>query len=100
SDDEEVFAAREEMDEDIPPNDEEAQSPPPNKEQPEPSHAQESDSDSSSPKLKKYDNILPLTERKLEKHEEAVVSYADLKASIEGYYEENVDHRDHTNKHV
>ncbi|GJW82716.1 hypothetical protein Tco_0155861 [Tanacetum coccineum] len=67
--------------------------------------AQESSSDSSCPEaLKKYDNILPLTERQLvkylqklsqaiygrlstdfwDKHEEAVVSYADLGASIEG----------------
>ncbi|GKD74855.1 hypothetical protein Tco_1333137 [Tanacetum coccineum] len=99
SDNEEVFMAGEEMDEDIPLTDEEAQSPTPNKEQPEPSHAQESDSDSSSPKLKKYDNILPLTERQLwENHEKATVSYADLKASIEGYYEENVDHKDQTDK--
>ncbi|GKE36485.1 hypothetical protein Tco_1459890 [Tanacetum coccineum] len=30
------------------------------------------------------------------KHEEAAVSYADLMASIEGYYKENVDHRDQT----
>ncbi|GKC79052.1 hypothetical protein Tco_1129826 [Tanacetum coccineum] len=64
----------------------------------------------------KYDNILPLTERQLvkylrkvsrvlfnkiikdqwEKHEEAAVSYDDLRASIEGYYEENVDHRSQT----
>ncbi|GJW89021.1 hypothetical protein Tco_0164361 [Tanacetum coccineum] len=46
SDNEEVFAAREEIDEYIPPTDESA-------------------SDSSSPKLKKYDNIMPLTERQL-----------------------------------
>ncbi|GKB84301.1 hypothetical protein Tco_0956573 [Tanacetum coccineum] len=63
SDNEEVFVAGEEMDEDSPPTDEEVQSPPLNKEQSEPSHAQESDSDSSSPELKKYDNILPLTKR-------------------------------------
>ncbi|GKB83919.1 hypothetical protein Tco_0950814 [Tanacetum coccineum] len=120
SDNEEVFTAGEEMDEDIPLTNEEAQSPAPNKEQPEPSHAQESDSDSSSPELKKYNNILPLTERQLvkylrkvsrvlfntitedqwEKHKEATVSCADLKASIEGYYEENVDHRDQTDKLV
>nr|GEV95918.1 hypothetical protein [Tanacetum cinerariifolium] len=77
---------------------------------PEPSPAQEtqeSDFDSSSLDLKKYDNILPLTEIQLvkylrkvsqvlfnrltegqwEKHKESTVSYADLKASIEGYYE-------------
>ncbi|GJW46228.1 hypothetical protein Tco_0077874 [Tanacetum coccineum] len=109
------------MDADIPPIDEEAQSPPPNKEQSESSHAQESDSDSSCPDaLKKYDNFLPLTERQLVKylrkvskvlygritedqwaqHEEAAISYADLRASIEGYYKENVDHRDQTDKLV
>ncbi|GJX68396.1 hypothetical protein Tco_0304123, partial [Tanacetum coccineum] len=106
--------------EDISPTDEEAYSLPPNKEQPKPSHAQESDSDSSSPELKKYDNILPLTKRQLvkylrkvsqvlfnritkyqwEKHKEAAVSYADLRPSIEGYYEENVDHVYQTDKLV
>ncbi|GJS45794.1 hypothetical protein Tco_0595915 [Tanacetum coccineum] len=106
--------------EDISPTDEEAYSLPPNKEQPKPSHAQESDSDSSSPELKKYDNILPLTKRQLvkylrkvsqvlfnritkyqwEKHKEAAVSYADLRPSIEGYYEENVDHVYQTNNLV
>ncbi|GKF63576.1 hypothetical protein Tco_0187024, partial [Tanacetum coccineum] len=68
SDDEEVFAAREEMDEDIPPNDEEVHSPPPHTNKPESSHAQESDYESSSPALKKYDNILPLTKRQLVKY--------------------------------
>ncbi|GKD93457.1 hypothetical protein Tco_1373294 [Tanacetum coccineum] len=59
------------------------------------------DFDSSCPDaLKKYDNILPLTERQLAQHEEVAVSYADLRASIEGYYEENVDHRDQTDKLV
>nr|GEV01146.1 hypothetical protein [Tanacetum cinerariifolium] len=98
SDNEEVFAAGEDMDKDIPPTDKEAQSRPPNKEQPEPFHAQELEFDSSSPKLKKYDNILPLTKRQL--HEEDAVSYADLRASIEGYNEENVDHKDQTDKLV
>ncbi|GJY85369.1 hypothetical protein Tco_0499395 [Tanacetum coccineum] len=32
--------------------------------------------------------------------EEVVVSYADLRASIKGYYDENVDHRDQTDKLV
>ncbi|GKE19782.1 hypothetical protein Tco_1431294 [Tanacetum coccineum] len=44
--------------------------------------AQESDDDV--PDLKKFDNILPLTERQL--------------ATIEGYYEENIDHMEQTNK--
>ncbi|GJU98140.1 retrovirus-related pol polyprotein from transposon TNT 1-94 [Tanacetum coccineum] len=37
----------------------------PKQDQPKPSHVQESASDSSSPDLKKFDNILPLTERQL-----------------------------------
>nr|GEV93015.1 hypothetical protein [Tanacetum cinerariifolium] len=69
SDDEEVFAAEEEMDKDIPPTNEEAQFLPPNTDKPESSHAQEtneSDSNSSCPDaLRKYNNILPLTERQL-----------------------------------
>ncbi|GJR85005.1 hypothetical protein Tco_0209016 [Tanacetum coccineum] len=72
SDVDDVLEAGEEIDEDIPPTDEEAQSPPPNQEQPESSHTHEtdeSDSDSSCPDvLKKYDNILPLTKRKLVKY--------------------------------
>nr|GEW27607.1 retrovirus-related Pol polyprotein from transposon TNT 1-94 [Tanacetum cinerariifolium] len=70
------------------------------------------------PDLKKFDNILPLTERQLVKylrkvcrvlfnkltevrwvqHEEAVVSYADLKAGIEGYYEENINQSEKNDK--
>ncbi|GJW80237.1 hypothetical protein Tco_0144212 [Tanacetum coccineum] len=68
----------------------------------------------------KFDNILPLTERQLikylskvsrvlfsriaerqwEHHEEAAVSYTDLKASIKQYYDENIAHRDQTDKLV
>ncbi|GJW74944.1 hypothetical protein Tco_0134314 [Tanacetum coccineum] len=88
--------------------------------QPEPSHVQESACDSSSLDLKRFDNTLPLTERQLikylrkvsrvlfnriakkqwEHHEEAVVSYADIKASIDQYYDENIAHRDQTDKLV
>ncbi|GJY87629.1 hypothetical protein Tco_0502257 [Tanacetum coccineum] len=88
--------------------------------QPDPSHVQESSSDSSSLDLKKFDNIFPLTERQLikylrkmsivlfnriiekqwEQHEEAAVSYADLKASIDQYYDENIAHKDQTDKLV
>ncbi|GKA74169.1 hypothetical protein Tco_0780471 [Tanacetum coccineum] len=50
--------------------------------------------------LKKYDNTLPLTERQLEKHEEAAVNYANLKASIDEYYDENIAHRYQTDKLV
>ncbi|GKA09333.1 hypothetical protein Tco_0688664 [Tanacetum coccineum] len=42
------------------------------------------------PDLKKFDNILPLTERQLVKYLR--------KAAIEGYYEENIDRREQTNK--
>nr|GEZ41421.1 hypothetical protein [Tanacetum cinerariifolium] len=74
-------------------DEEEHQSLSPNKDKPKPSHilaTQVSDSDSSSLDLKKYDNILPFTKRQLVKYLR--------KASIEGYYEENVDHREQTNK--
>nr|GEU61614.1 hypothetical protein [Tanacetum cinerariifolium] len=36
----------------------------------------------------------------IEKHEEATVNYANLKASIDEYYDENTAHRDQTNKLV
>ncbi|GJZ52767.1 hypothetical protein Tco_0607652 [Tanacetum coccineum] len=62
SDEEEVLAAGEDMDED-PQVAEEVRTLSPKQDQPEPSHVQESTSDSSSPDLKKFDNILPLTER-------------------------------------
>ncbi|GJU88703.1 hypothetical protein Tco_1301126 [Tanacetum coccineum] len=94
-----LLAAGDDMDED-PRDDKEVRTPLPKQAQPEPSHVQESASDLSSPDLKKFDNILPLTERQLirylrkmskvlfnritkkqwEQHEEAKVSYADLKA--------------------
>ncbi|GKF06350.1 hypothetical protein Tco_0037018, partial [Tanacetum coccineum] len=75
SDEEEVFATGDDMEEENQADEEEHQSPSPNKDKPKPSHTpatQESNSDSSSPDLKKFDNTLPLTERKL------------IKASIEG----------------
>ncbi|GJS70485.1 hypothetical protein Tco_0703326 [Tanacetum coccineum] len=76
-------------------------SPPPNQEQPGSSHAKEQSDKSYSDSsylvsLKKYDNIFPLTERQL--HKEVATSYADLKASVKGYYDENVDHWDQTDK--
>nr|GEV41700.1 hypothetical protein [Tanacetum cinerariifolium] len=119
SDDEEVFAAREYMDEDTQANTE-VQSPPPNTDKPESSPVQETDESTfdSSLDLKKFDNILPLTKRQQVKylkkvsrilfnrlteaqwaqHKEVVVSYANLKAAIEGYYEENINHKEQTNK--
>ncbi|GJS01063.1 hypothetical protein Tco_0317571 [Tanacetum coccineum] len=41
-----------------------------------------------------------ITEKQWEQHEEAAVSYADLKASINQYYDENIAHRDQTEKLV
>nr|GEY53630.1 retrovirus-related Pol polyprotein from transposon TNT 1-94 [Tanacetum cinerariifolium] len=107
----EVFETRDEMDEDIHHTDEEeTQSPSPNKDQLESSHIQDTelDSDSSCLKaLKRYDNILPLIERQLvqylqkvyrvlynriikdhwEKHKEAAILYADLKSEIKGCHD-------------
>ncbi|GJV95328.1 hypothetical protein Tco_1546905 [Tanacetum coccineum] len=105
SDKDDVLEDGEEMDDDIPPTKEEAQSPPLNQKQPESSHAQEQfDESDSEPSclavLKKYDNILPLTERQLDRHEEVAASYVDLRAYIEDYYDENVDHKDQTKKLV
>ncbi|GKE47626.1 hypothetical protein Tco_1478884, partial [Tanacetum coccineum] len=84
-------------------------------------YTEASDSNSSSNDLlKKYDNTLPLTKRKLvkylrkvstvlfniitedswEKHKEAAVNYANLKASIDDYYDENIAHIDQIDKLV
>nr|GEZ22629.1 copia protein [Tanacetum cinerariifolium] len=71
-DKEEVIAAGEDMDEDSQVA-EEVGTPPPKQDRPEPSH---------------------------EQHKESAVSYADLKASIEQYYDENIPHRDQTDKLV
>nr|GEV25597.1 hypothetical protein [Tanacetum cinerariifolium] len=94
-DEEEVFAAGDDMEEETQTDEEEHQSPSPNKDKPEPSHSsatQESDFDSSSADHKKIDNILPLIERQLIKYLR--------KASVEGYYEENIVHRYQTGKLV
>ncbi|GJZ41864.1 hypothetical protein Tco_0588750 [Tanacetum coccineum] len=72
SDKEEVLAAGDDMDED-PQDDAEVRTLSPDPTQPEPSH---------------------------EQHEEAAISYADLKASIDQYYDENIAHRDQTDKLV
>nr|GEV41472.1 hypothetical protein [Tanacetum cinerariifolium] len=52
--------------------------------------------------LKKMSRVLfsRITETQWEQHEEGAVSYADLKASIEEYYDENVAHRDQSDKMV
>nr|GEW77528.1 hypothetical protein [Tanacetum cinerariifolium]GEX40662.1 hypothetical protein [Tanacetum cinerariifolium] len=89
SDEEEVIAAGDDMEEETQADEVEHQSPSLNKDKLKPSHTlatQESDSDSSIPDLKKFDNTLPLTERQLIKY---------LR-----YYEENINHREQTDKLV
>ncbi|GJV53756.1 hypothetical protein Tco_1449497 [Tanacetum coccineum] len=84
SDDEEVFEAEEDMEEDTQAEEEQHQSPPPNTDKSKPypdQETQESESDTSSPELKKYDNILPLTERQLVK-----------------YLRKNLDHKEQSDK--
>ncbi|GJW89917.1 retrovirus-related pol polyprotein from transposon TNT 1-94 [Tanacetum coccineum] len=100
------------------------QSPPPQSDKPQSSyapHTEASDTDSlCNDILMKYDNILPLTERQLvkclmkmsnalfamitednwEKHKDVAVNYVNLKASIDDYYDENIAHRDQTDKLV
>ncbi|GJR88239.1 hypothetical protein Tco_0212250 [Tanacetum coccineum] len=61
SDEEDVLAAGDDMDEDHQ-DDKEVRTPSPKQDQLEPSHVQESASNSSSPDLKRFDNILSLTE--------------------------------------
>ncbi|GKF17202.1 hypothetical protein Tco_0062120, partial [Tanacetum coccineum] len=97
---------------------------PPQADKPQSSHApstEASDTDSYSDDiLRKYDNTLPLTEHQLvkylrkmskalftrisednwEKHEEDAINYADLKSSIDDYYDENISHQDQTDKLV
>ncbi|GJS02550.1 hypothetical protein Tco_0319058 [Tanacetum coccineum] len=46
----------------------------------------------------KHQTLTPLDY--LKKHEETVVHYANLKASTDEYYDENIAHRDQTNKLV
>ncbi|GKA01001.1 hypothetical protein Tco_0673666 [Tanacetum coccineum] len=93
SDKEEVLAAGEDMDED-PQVAEEVRTPSPKQDQPEPSHVQESTSDSSSPDLKKFDNIIPLTERQLIKY------LRKMSRVLFKYYDKNVAHIDQTDKLV
>ncbi|GKC08794.1 hypothetical protein Tco_1000404 [Tanacetum coccineum] len=66
------------------------QSPSPNKDQLESfkdkkTDASDSESSSCSETFKPFNNYMPLTERQLEKHEEAAASYADLKWSIDDF---------------
>nr|GEW52868.1 hypothetical protein [Tanacetum cinerariifolium] len=77
--DDNVFEARDEINEDIQQvaDEEETQSPEPSKE---PS------------------TEIPIEEH--EKYEEATNSYADLRTIVEDYYKENVDHKSHTDKLV
>ncbi|GJZ06858.1 hypothetical protein Tco_0540651 [Tanacetum coccineum] len=125
--DEDILGAGEEMDEKPQAagiTETHHQSPPPKADKPQSSHAtstEASDTNTSSDDiLMKYDNTLPLTERQLvkylrkiskalffrisednwEKHEEVAVNYANLKASIDDYYDKNIAHRDQSDKLV
>ncbi|GKE30160.1 hypothetical protein Tco_1445544, partial [Tanacetum coccineum] len=105
--DKDILGAGEEMDEEPPVAGiakTHHQSPPPQTNKPQSSHdpsTEASNTDSSSDDiLRKYDNTLPLTKRQLEKHEEVAVNYADLKESIDDYYDENIAHQDQTDKLV
>ncbi|GJW91639.1 hypothetical protein Tco_0169192 [Tanacetum coccineum] len=119
-----ILGAGDEIDEDSQTTALQHQSSPPQANKPQSSHAldtEASDTHSSSEDLlTKYDNTFPLTEQQLvkylrkvpstlfpriiedhwEKHEEAAVYYANLKASIDDYYNENITHKDHTDKLV
>nr|GEV05857.1 hypothetical protein [Tanacetum cinerariifolium] len=80
SDDEEVFVVGEDMDVDT--------------------HADEEEYQQLVKYLRKVSKVLfkRITEEEWAQHIEAAVSYADLIASIIGYYEKNVDHKEKTNK--
>ncbi|GJU45601.1 hypothetical protein Tco_1202867 [Tanacetum coccineum] len=86
--DEEVLDVGDDMDED-PQDDKEVRTPSPKQDQPE-------------PYLRKISRVhfKRITKKQWEQHEEAAVSYADLKASVDQYYDENIAHRDQTDKIV
>ncbi|GJX48333.1 hypothetical protein Tco_0273523 [Tanacetum coccineum] len=90
SDKEEVLAAGDDMDE-VPKDDAEVRTPSPDPTQPEPSHVQKSASDS-------FSQSFSIELLRNNGNREATVSYADLKASIDRYYDENIAHKDQTNK--
>ncbi|GJR06308.1 hypothetical protein Tco_0529292 [Tanacetum coccineum] len=94
SDEEEVLVVGDDMDED-PQDDKEVRTPSPKQDQPELSYVQESASDSSSPDLEKFNNILPLTEWQLNKYLRKM-----SRASVDQYYDKNIAHRDQTDKLV
>ncbi|GJU43169.1 hypothetical protein Tco_1200435 [Tanacetum coccineum] len=84
SDEEEVLAAGDDMDED-PQDDKEVRTPLPKQDQPKPSHQLIK-------YLRKMSRVLfkRITEKQWEQHEEASVSYADLNAFVDQYYDENI----------
>ncbi|GJY19883.1 hypothetical protein Tco_0392449 [Tanacetum coccineum] len=94
---EDILGAGEEMDEDHQAATIQHQYSPPQADKPQSSHAPSTralDTDSSC--------ILfhSLNANCWEKHQEATVNYANLKASIDEYYDENIAHRDQTDKLV
>ncbi|GKF23423.1 hypothetical protein Tco_0075745, partial [Tanacetum coccineum] len=99
---EDILGAGEEMDEDphaASITETHHQSYPAQADKPQSSHAPSTealDTDSSCDDiLKKYNNTLPLTKCQL-----TTVNYTNLKSSVDEYYDENIAHRDQTNKLV
>nr|GEV85345.1 hypothetical protein [Tanacetum cinerariifolium] len=82
SDEEEVLAARDDMEEDT--------------------QADEKEDQQLIKYLRKVSRVLfiRITKEQWAQHKEVVVSYAHLKASVEGYYEETNDHKEQTDKLV
>ncbi|GKC86999.1 hypothetical protein Tco_1147648, partial [Tanacetum coccineum] len=98
SDEEEVLAAGEDMDEDAKVA-EEVTTPPSKQDQTQPSNVQESTSDSSSLDLKRFDNTLPLTKRQLIKYlwKMSIVLFSRI---TEKQWEHNEKQQDQTDKLV
>nr|GEX04822.1 retrovirus-related Pol polyprotein from transposon TNT 1-94 [Tanacetum cinerariifolium] len=77
----EVLAAGDDMDED-PQDDKEVRTPSPKQDQPAPSHVQESTSNLSSPDLKRFNNILPLTKRQYTSEIKSIMT--EMYAALQG----------------
>nr|GEW03037.1 hypothetical protein [Tanacetum cinerariifolium] len=88
--DEEVLAIGDDMNED-PQDDKEVITPFLNQDQPAPSHVSLEDV---------HGPLHRITKKQWEQHKEATVSYADLKALVDQYYDEKIAHKDQTDKLV
>nr|GEV80193.1 hypothetical protein [Tanacetum cinerariifolium] len=92
---EDILGAGEEMDDNPQSDETHHQSSLPQEDKPTSPHTKAFDTDSLSDKILKK-----ITEDHWEKHEEAVVHYVNLKASIDNYCNENIIHKDQTDKLV